>query len=168
MGIIDATECPIERPTGYAMQYSYYSGKKKKHTVKYELVFCPHRHIILWVAGGVGGAVYHDLALAQAGLLNRAPTAKFLADKGYIGDEHFVVPLKQFRDREFTQAEENYNMNINRMLVLVEQLIGRFKKFQCLKAQWRHPREMGPIVFGVIAEIVNIDVFFHPLVIKGE
>ncbi len=32
--VLDATECPIRRPSRY--QRIYYSGKKKEHTVKYE------------------------------------------------------------------------------------------------------------------------------------
>ncbi len=32
--VLDATECPIRRPT--RNQRIYYSGKKKCHTVKYE------------------------------------------------------------------------------------------------------------------------------------
>jgi len=33
--IVDGTECPIERPIEDAIQNFFYSGKKKKHTIKY-------------------------------------------------------------------------------------------------------------------------------------
>ena len=40
--LIDVTEQPIERPT--RGQKEYYSGKKKRHTIKTQLLVCP----LLW------------------------------------------------------------------------------------------------------------------------
>ncbi|KAL6042143.1 Transposase, variant 2 [Balamuthia mandrillaris] len=37
-GIIDTTECPVQRSMNADTQHTFYSGKKKQHTVKYELV----------------------------------------------------------------------------------------------------------------------------------
>jgi hypothetical protein len=49
--LIDATETPIERPK--KKQRRFYSGKKKRHTLKTQLVVAEHR---LWVESRGGGA----------------------------------------------------------------------------------------------------------------
>ncbi len=35
--IINATKCFVERPADYEIQKVFYFGKKKKHTLKYEV-----------------------------------------------------------------------------------------------------------------------------------
>ncbi len=66
VGIIDASECPIQRPTENPIQRVYYNGKKH-HALKYELVLCPYTKKILWVGGGFPSGVFHDLKLAEIG-----------------------------------------------------------------------------------------------------
>ena len=36
--LVDVTECTIQRPKVYDIQKEYYSGKKKKHTIKIQII----------------------------------------------------------------------------------------------------------------------------------
>lgn len=53
--IVDSYEQPIERPSEYQEQEKYYSGKKKTHTRKSQLIVLPNgRDIVDIVAGEPG------------------------------------------------------------------------------------------------------------------
>jgi len=49
--IVDCTECLIFRSTDDATQRMFYSGKKKTHTLKYEVVVRICDGMIIWVNG---------------------------------------------------------------------------------------------------------------------
>ncbi|KAL6065845.1 DDE Tnp4 domain-containing protein [Balamuthia mandrillaris] len=68
-GIIDTTECPVQRSMNANTQRTFYSGKKKQHTVKYELVWDLATELFSWVNGPFPGSV-HDLTIARQGVLN--------------------------------------------------------------------------------------------------
>ncbi|KAL6071421.1 Transposase [Balamuthia mandrillaris] len=82
VGIVDSTECPIQRPIGSKRQRIYYSGKKKRHTLKYELVLDLKTELFTWVNGPFPGRV-HDLTIARNGLVKAAQQHKLLGDKAY-------------------------------------------------------------------------------------
>jgi hypothetical protein len=58
--IVDGTECPIERPCDDNLQKNFYSGKKKKHTIKYEVAVRITDGQLVWRAGpGTFGIIRH-------------------------------------------------------------------------------------------------------------
>ncbi len=59
---LDVTECFIERPLNNIIQRLYYSGKTRKHTIKYEIGIQLQTGKIVWLSGGVPGSV-HDLTI---------------------------------------------------------------------------------------------------------
>src|SRR5206468_3362680 len=69
--VIDAKEQRINRPGGFEAQKPYYSGKKKAHTLKTQVVVDP-RGRIETVSDSVPGGANHDLPLLRAsGVLGR-------------------------------------------------------------------------------------------------
>ncbi|KAL6053544.1 IS5 family transposase [Balamuthia mandrillaris] len=66
-GIVDTTECPIQQPSGVKTQRNFYSSKKKKHTLKYELVLDLSTELITWL---------------------------LLGNKAYQGESCFLTPFK--------------------------------------------------------------------------
>lgn len=158
--IFDATECPIEKPTDWAIQNQFYSGKKKKHTIKYEIGVQFKTGRFIWISDGTPGK-YHDLTLAcNSGIIDHLlPDEKIMADKGYFVDFHFVTPFKS----PMTEFEIEWNSYLSTVRQIVEHAIGRLKIFGCLKQTFRHHLKLHPIMFKVIAEIVNRDLVFRPL-----
>ena len=70
--IIDAKEQRINQPEGFDAQEPYYSGKKKAHTLKTQVVVDP-RGRIETVSDSVPGGANHDLPLLRtSGVLDRA------------------------------------------------------------------------------------------------
>lgn len=150
--IVDATECRIQRPQHH--QRLFYSGHKKLHTLKYEIGigFGGELH---WVAGAQPGSV-HDLTLLRHfGLLRHLkPHELLLADKAYIGEWQILTP---FRKPE-TLQEMAFNKYLSALRMPVEHVFALFKAWKCLSTPWRHSLLLHPVVFYVIAQIVNIDM----------
>lgn len=157
--ILDATECPIERPSDYETQKMYYSGKSKTHCVKYEVGIHYTEGFLVWISGSRPGSV-HDLQVTrESGLLDMLlPNELILADKGYIGEDLFLTPIRQ------PESEEEWfvNAELSRVRILIEHVIGRLKVFRCLREPWRHDLHLHAVVFDVICNLVNLDFLAAP------
>jgi hypothetical protein len=133
----------------------------RTHTIKYEIGVDIQTGNILWVFGGVPGAVSDSTLLRISGLLDQMEPGEFLlGDKGYHGMRGVITPEK--RKRLSAQEELDAAM-INEHRVTVERTIGRFKFFQILSHKWRHSRGKHRLMFSTIAHIVNIDLRYRPL-----
>ncbi len=157
---LDGTECWIERPLDNVIQRQYYSGKKRKHTIKYEIGVQIQTGKIVWLAGGVPGSV-HDITLYRAcGLkCNLLPGELILADKGYIGDNIMIHPFRPAR----TEEEQQFNAAISSLRQIVEHTYNRIKIFNFTQQKWRHDLNLHPMAFKVIVHSLNIEFDLHPV-----
>ena len=79
--VVDVTEQSIERPqTG---QKAYFSGKKKRHTFKVQLIICLATLTIL--KGYCDKGKVHDFKMFKESKVLIHPTTTLLADSGYQG-----------------------------------------------------------------------------------
>lgn len=142
------------------IQQIYFSGKKKKHCIKYEIGVDINNGTLCWLWGGIPGSM-HDLTMARmSGIINALENNEFiLADKGYIGEHIFVTP---FRDPQ-NDVEEAFNSALGSHRIIVENVLLRVKIFNSMSYKWRHELYLHPIVFTVICNIVNIDMLFCPV-----
>jgi len=157
---LDGIECPIHRPLDNATQQQYYSGKKKQHTIKYEIGIQLTSGKIVWMAGGDPGSV-HDLEVSRAcGVIGKLlPGEMILADKAYIGEDCFLHPFKPAT----TEEEQAFNSTISSIRETVEHTIGRIKLFQFTQHKWRHHLDLHIIAFKVLCHVLNIELEFHPV-----
>jgi len=157
--VLDATECPIQRPHHWYVQSLYYSGKKKRHTIKYEIGIHLLTGRIVWIAGPIPGST-HDITLCRrSGILTMLLPGEFImADKGYIGEAQIITPFKTP-----TTTQKLFNSQLGQLRVIVENTYGRVKHFRCLKHEWTHDLSLHPLTFYFICQLVNLDVIFHPL-----
>lgn len=153
--LIDATEQPVQRPQ--RRQKCWYSGKKKRHSLKNEIVITQEERIV-YASETVPGRV-HDLTLRRRG----PPLPKGsngYGDSGYQGyqDDHpdFDMPYKKPRKGKLTIEEKEYNHALSRFRVRVEHVIGRMKKFRILADRFRYPRSRHSTKFSIIAGITNL------------
>jgi hypothetical protein len=125
-------------------QAEFYSGRKRRHTIKYEIGVHPESGHIVWIAGGVGGRT-HDITLTrQSGLLESLESNELiLGDLGYLGEYQILTPHK----RPKTSEQQTENNVINKKKVIVENVIKRFKDFHALSTKWRHSLEHHKTVF---------------------
>lgn len=153
--LIDATEQPIERPQ--RKQKCWYSGKKKRHSIKNEIIATEKGRIVS-VSKSAPGTV-HDITIRRRGP-PLPKNARAFADSGYQGyqDDHpaIDIPYKKPKKGKLTKEEKRYNHALSRFRVRVEHTIGRMKRFRILADRFRYPRTRHTVKFSIIAGITNL------------
>ena len=164
--IIDATERTIQRP-GKNQEF-YYSGKKKRHTVKNQILIHPHTKRILAISKTVEGKRHDKQLCEDDGTILRAPPgATGLGDLGYQGlddiSSHLkvVLPHKKPHRNELTQSQRKTNRVISSVRVRVEHAIGALKHFDILSERYRGRLSSVDIPFRNIAALYN---FTRPVI----
>lgn len=159
--VVDATEQGIRRPSDTEKRKKYYSGKKKRHTVKTQIM-ANKKGLIYGAFGGVEGS-RHDFQIFQnSGVAPPLPFEVGIeADRAYQGSEKlfpdrtFYIPFKASRGCPLTEFQKAVNKLINRSRVLCEHMIERVKRFRILKDIFRNELSEHERIFTQIAGIVN-------------
>jgi hypothetical protein len=171
--VIDAKEQPVQRPKSTKeddRQRPYYSGKKKRHTLKNQVAVTPEGRIGA-VSESVPGGANHDLTLLRgSGLLGcLAPEEGAMLDKGYDGirndypHQPLYLPHKARRNHPLTAEEKAYNRHLARYRVVVEHTNAQLNQFQALTQVYRHARAGHSRVFRVVAYLVDRRIAARPL-----
>lgn len=130
--IVDATERPVERDS--YVQEEFYSGKKRRHTIK-NLMLTTLTGFVIFLSPTVCGAV-HDKKLADQTLWFSKPV-EVLADLGFIGYKPafatMTLPHKKPKNKELTTIQKKQNTLLSRERVLVEHAIGHVKIMRIVK-----------------------------------
>lgn len=159
--IVDATEQPIRRPKGKEAQRPYYSGKKKRHTIKTQLAVTLTGQI-----GDVSESVpgsKHDLTLLrESRLLERLPKeAGAMGDKAYQGvqeddpERPLYLPRRKPRGKPLTDEQKEANRRLSRIRIIIEHTLAQVKRFQLLSQVYRHALDLYNLIFRIIAGLVN-------------
>jgi hypothetical protein len=169
--VIDSKEQRVNRPRGYDAQKPYYSGKKKAHTVKTQVVVDACGRIES-VSDSVPGGANHDLPLLCAsGVLEQlAPGEAAMLDKGYVGVKNYypqtpvVIPFKASRGHPLTAAQEAFNREVARYRIVVEHTMAQLNRFTVLRQVFRgQQRGRHGQVLRVVAKLVNRRLRVKPL-----
>ena len=160
--VVDATEQAIPRPKDKEKQRQYYSGKKKRHTVKSQ-VTSNKQGLIVDVLSGVEGKRHDFLVLQDSGIDKKLPDLVGLeGDRGYQGLQAVMpgrtcyLPFKASRGHPLTELQKWINQLINRSRVIGEHVFSWLKKFRILKELFRNKLTKYPETFDLIAGIVNL------------
>jgi len=130
--MIDGTERPIRRPKDPEQQKLKYSGKKKHHTVKNNVITEKRTGKIKGLSPTVDGK-QHDKKLADEQDLRFPKNSKLWQDTSFQGyapnNVTILQPKKKPRGRELTIEEKAQNTTISRQRIRVEHSIGGVKVF---------------------------------------
>lgn len=142
--IVDATEQRTERRN----KGSGYSGKKKTHTIKTQIVVDTKgntAHISSSVPGNM-----HDKKLYDQSAIMLPDTA--LGDLGYLGT-NLTIPFKSSKLHALTQRQKRWNTRHARRRIVVEHIFAALKSFHILADRFRgsliHYHEYFLIVCGL-------------------
>jgi len=143
--IIDGVECPCVRPQDKTEQEDYYSGKKKRHTIK-SLIATNTQRFILFISLVFGGRT-HDYGMMKKlfnpnepwfyGITVRTDLGFIGAQKDYNSDT-IILPYKKPRrsknnpDPKLTDEQVAANKKHAKTRVRVEHAIGGMKQFFCV------------------------------------
>jgi len=158
--LLDATEQPVEQPKDKQKRKQAYSGKKRDHTVKTQIVVS--QHLVLHAFGGLPGCL-HDLTLARAsGVLSQIPSAfRVRVDRGYEGlakaspEGQVVSPVKKKKGQVLSVVGRLYNRMLSSLRMPVEHHFARLKRFGCLSDVWRGSSEDNEDAFCLVAGLLN-------------
>ena len=159
--IIDGKQPPSRRPRGRDEQKPSYSGKKKRHTVKNQILCTPEGRI-----GGVSASVpgsEHDLTMMRGdGVPDRLAEGEgAMADKAYTGAGSDrpgvppVVPTKATRGHPPTDEQKAANRVISGCRVVIEHVMAQLNRFQALKRVFRSAFGRHARTIRVVAALVD-------------
>jgi hypothetical protein len=166
--IVDGTEREIERPKDKQRQKTYYSGKKKQHTVKNQLIINPRKKKILYISKTITGRVHDKKALIDDGILVRAPLkSKGLGDLGYQGLNedcpwlNVITPIKRKPKQELEETDKTTNKLLLSLRVRVEHVIGKLKINKILCHPFRSNIDFADSVFKNICCLYNFKLAYR-------
>ena len=152
--LADVSEQPTQRPS--KKQKKSYSGKKKRHTIKTEIVMQEDGKI-LSVSKSHKGRV-HDFKIRKGERLLPKESLK-LADSAYQGwqklQSHVMIPYKKSRKRPLSKEQKEHNRKLASVRMKVEHKIREIKIFKIMAEVYRNFQNKYNLRFNIIAGLVN-------------
>jgi DDE superfamily endonuclease len=172
--VIDSKEQAIQRPKSTPeedRQRPYYSGKKKRHTLKNEIGVLPDGQIGALSESVPGGATADVTLLRQTRVVEQldAPDEAAMMDKAYVGarkdfpDHELVIPFKASRGHPLTEEQKAFNRLIAQYRIVVEHTNAQLNQFQVLAQVYRHALRSHPRAIRVVALLINRRIRERPL-----
>lgn len=145
--VIDGTEQVTQRPRGQKRQKPYYSKKRKRHTIKTQIVVTKNGQVIS-VSDSVPGGRFHDYSLLKRSRVMENLPEQVLkrVDLGYQGietdyrDHAVVIPHKKPRNQSLTKAQKRSLRKKAKHRIVVEHTLAHLKHFQVLSQTYRNRR----------------------------
>ena len=160
---IDATEQEIPRPKNKRRRKNYYSGKKKKHTVKTQIMV-NKKGVILHKTRHRKGKQHDYDMFKKNGPPPTPPEVEIGFDLGYLGIKkdypklNVNIPVKKPKKKELTKQEKRYNKKQRKARVIVEHTISRMKKFQIMGQEFRNRLKRYDCMTSIVCGLVNFTV----------
>lgn len=160
--IIDGTERRRERPKNSEQQKICYSGKKKAHTVKNNLIVHPESRKVCYLSRTVGGKKHDKKICDEEGYI--FPTSSILLQdtgfQGFAPDKVIVLqPRKKPRGQDLTVAEKIINRIISSARIVVENVIASVKRCRIVKDIFRNTKEnFNDLVMEIACGLHNFRV----------
>lgn len=154
--VIDVSEQPIERPK--KGQKKYYSGKKKQHTIKVQLVANTETLEILTVVTDKGSK--HDFKIFKESRTVIPESTIVRVDLGYKGIEklhkNVLIPYKKSKNKPLTAEQKKYNHALSKVRIVIEHLNRECKIFRIVKDVFRGKHKNYGKNWNCIAALVNL------------
>ena len=158
--LVDTFEQPTHRPT--RRQRAYYSGKKKRHTVKAQVGVDEDTGRVVHVPPSAPGPTADRNLLKRSRLLGCLPKGVgLIGDKAYLGAGELrpgvacATPRRKPRKQPHPPENRRYNRAVSRRRIGVEHTIRRLRVFQALTQVNRHGRAKHENRVRAVAGLVN-------------
>lgn len=153
--ILDSFQTPVRRPSLPDRQRRVYSGKKKRHTLKTQIVV-DQTGEILCVSAGHRGPKADIKIYEEEGLPPEIKEKPKLGDKGYYTQEQEIqTPHKKPPGRQLTEPQKQENKEISRQRIVVEHSIRRVKGFRILRDEYRLGLGLFPMVASAVVGLIQ-------------
>ena len=156
--VIDATETPIERPK--KGQKRFYSGKKKRHTFKTQLVVAPKTQAV--ICSTFAALKEHDFHLFKPSRVKLKKETPCLANKGDQGIQKLhsnsQLPTNKPKGKPVSQLDRQMNQSLERTRGICERVIGRLKVLKILAERYRNRRKRFGLRFNLSLGLYNYEL----------
>lgn len=158
--VIDSFEQKVQRPAQAAARHALYSGKKKAHTLKSQVSVDEQTGKLVDVSDSQPGPMADVKLVEQSGVLQRLPPGVgAIGDCGYQGI-HDLPPLaysphKKPRGTARPPEDVAYNTAFSRRRIIVENSIGRMRRYQAISQTDRHHRHLHAARVRAVAGLAN-------------
>ncbi len=160
---VDATEQPTNRPE--RGQKRYYSGKKKRHTIKHQVVVVRKkkrpgrggprkRKVRIAAVSEAAPGSTHDKTVYDRSGLELPAGVPGTGDTGYLGTG-LRVPTRKPRGRPLTRRQKAGNRRLARARVAAEHGIGKMKVWRIAADRYRNPRSRHTLMMKNVAGLHN-------------
>jgi DDE superfamily endonuclease len=161
---IDSSEQEIPRPENKRKRKSYYSGKKKKHTVKTQYMV-NSEGTILHKTGHDRGRM-HDYEIFKNNHPITPLQVENVFDLGYMGVQNdfpttvkSVLPFRKKRKKsELSDEEKKHNRKHSKLRVIVEHTVSRIKKFGIMGTKFRNKLGRYDRTSDIVSGLVNFRI----------
>jgi hypothetical protein len=157
--LIDSFETAIPRPSINERQQSVYSGKKKRHTLKTQLITDRHGEVLDVDAGHRGPAADKKIYEAST-VAAQFPQVAKQADLAYLGTAGIETPRRKPRGGQLTETQRAENRRLASVRVHVEHGIRRVKGFHIVRENYRHALGLFPMVVAAVVGLVHLNRIF--------
>ena len=162
---IDATEQEIPRPKNKRKRKSYYSGKKKKHTVKTQYMV-NNEGLILHKTGHKSGRK-HDYDIYKHNHPITPLQVENVFDLGYMGVKNdfptvkSVLPFRKKKNNDLSKEEKIYNKKQSQLRIIAEHTICRIKKFGIMGTKFRNKLGRYDRTSDIVSGLVNFKIMMR-------
>ena len=165
----DGVERPIQRPKDVEAQKAYYSGKKKQHTMKNNVLINADSKVVFLTPSCEGRI--HDKRIADTAGYSPPPGiikySVLYQDTGFQGftcpDVKIIQPKKKPKGRDLTPEEKAKNREISSIRIRVEHAIAGIKRFRIVKDKLRnHKKGFADFVMETCCGLHNFRLNFRP------
>jgi hypothetical protein len=153
--LIDSFESPVRRPSLPARQKRVYSGKKKRHTLKSQVV-TDAKGEILDLDPGHRGPTADKRLYEQSPVAEHYPNAQKQGDLAYQGLAGVSVPHKQPKGRPLTEEQRAENRRLAAVRVHVEHGIRRIKGWRIVRDDYRLALGLFPLIASTVVGLVQL------------
>ena len=141
-------------------QRKWYSGKKKRHTLKTQLIVNRKTAEIICTAYAEGSV--HDFKLYEKSVGDRVrKDIKIQGDSGYQGilklHQNSETPKKKPKGGELTEDEKSENQRISRERILIENINAKIKVFKIMANKYRNRRKRFGLRMSLICGFINFE-----------
>jgi hypothetical protein len=149
--VVDSFEQRVQRPTNHQEADRHYSGKKKAHTLKVQVVVTLGTGNVREVAPSVPGPCADPTVLRDSGAVDRLPAGgRMLGDKAYRyktisardpAPPRVAIPRRKLRGQPVPPEDLLFNRAFASVRIIVEHTVRDLRIYQALSQGDRHRRQ---------------------------
>lgn len=160
---VDSTEQEIPRPKNKKKRKNYYSGKKKKHTIKNQYMV-NNQGLILHKTRHEKGKKHDYGVYKHSHPVTPSQVESVVVDLGYLGIQKdfptvkSVLPYRKKRKSELSMEERRYNKKHAKLRIVVEHTICRIKKFGIIGSKFRNRLRRYDVISNIVSGLINFRI----------